>query len=460
LDTNIARDSTSFYQSITTKQKNPNKKKNQNTTKYQYMETENPNLSSPPNNSNGSTTSDLLLSSPSSQIKTETTPPPSHSFDMNMTMNMNIMNTGQSSPPPENLQPHAKKLRIDSGDMSFGFNNEAFADHQLLIRVEGREYEQPTVVYVSKLLIAGKSVYFRENIGISPSTTIVLQPQHNIKHFVDIIKWMYVDCFDTAGIELLDVMTLAYKFKVKAAIARCASELIANFMTGANASKYIENEIMMRRECANTDDTEFGGFVQLWTQAKQFLRDKFRNFEMEVWTSKDFTEMNVEGLKVVLSSNDLRIGTENTVFAAYRQWIHTNFEDRKYYAALLLPLIRFPLLQHNYLLDVVRTEADLDYPEDAKKTFAKQIIDAYVYHCCSADRREALKECEVPKRTIVPELLSTKFYWKLEKISTKKRSMVRTVLSWRIFSVFANAKKKSKCQRWGYNWIIYALKNT
>jgi len=85
-----------------------------------------------------------------------------------------------------------------------------------------------------------------------------------------------------------------------------------------------------------------------------------------------------------------------------------------------LPLIRFPLLQHNYLLDVVRTEADLDYPEDAKKTFAKQIIDAYVYHCCSADRREALKECEVPKRTFVPELLSTKFYWKLEKISTKK----------------------------------------
>jgi len=262
--------------------------------------------------------------------------------------------------------------------------------------------------------------YFRENIGVSPSTTIILQPQHNIKHFVDIIKWMYVDSFDTAGVELLDVMTLAFKFKVKAAIARCATELVANFMTGANAPKYIENEIMMRRDCANTDDNEFGGFVQLWTQAKQFLRDKFRNFEMEVWTSKDFIEMNVEGLKVVLSSNDLRIGTENTVFAAFRQWVHTNFEERKFYAAQLLHLIRFPLLQHNYLLDVVRTEADLDYPEDAKKTFAKQIIDAYVYHCCSADRRDALKECEVPKRTFVPELLSTKFYWKLEKISTKK----------------------------------------
>jgi len=133
-----------------------------------------------------------------------------------------------------------------------------------------------------------------------------------------------------------------------------------------------------------------------------------------------------KGLKVVLSSDDLKVGAENTVFAAYREWIHHDFEPRKFHAASLIPLIRFPLLHQNYLLDVVRNEftpqADSEYPEDAKKQFAKKIIDAYVYHCVSAERNDALREFNFSRRVYSTELLSTKFLWKIENISQKKEA--------------------------------------
>lgn len=36
---------------------------------------------------------------------------------------------------------------------------------------------------------------------------------------------------------------------------------------------------------------------------------------------------------------------------------------------------------------MVRTEADLDYPEEAKKLFAKRLIECYIYHTGSDARR-------------------------------------------------------------------------
>lgn len=320
-------------------------------------------------------------------------------------------------------QPASKRQKVtggDMGDMSFGFNNEAFSDHKLLISVEGSS-EPPQTVHVSKLLVARASAWFRTNM--TPATTEVkLSPNTKISSFVDIIKWMYFNKFDTAGLELLEVMTLAFKFKVSAAIDACAVELQSH-MTTDIACKFIDNELKMRKEYSKTEDAEFGGFVTLWTEAKNYLKEQFQNFTHERWSSQEFKQLTPEGLKVVLSSDDLKVGTENTVFAAYREWMHHDFETRKVHAAALIPLIRFPLLHQNYLLDVVRTEADGDYPDDAKKQFAKKIIDAYVFHCVSADRHDALREFNLSRRVYSTELLQTKFYWKIDNISQKKEAI-------------------------------------
>jgi len=100
--------------------------------------------------------------------------------------------------------------------------------------------------------------------------------------------------------------------------------------------------------------------------------------------------------------------------------MHHDFEKRKFHATDLLPYIRFPSLHQNYLLDVVRVEADCDYPDEAKKAFAKKIIEAYVYHSISTDRHESLHEYTVVRRQYMPELLQTKFYWKITNISSRK----------------------------------------
>jgi len=325
--------------------------------------------------------------------------------------------------PTDTTSSSPAVIKVDDPvDMSFGFNNEAFSDHKLAVVVDG-DADYSAIIHVSKLLIAGKSVYFREKMTPGPVTVVTLPSRQNIQPFIDLIRWMYIERFHTIGIDLLDVMTLAFKFKVKAATACCATELVDHHMTVEHACKFMENEIAMRREYSGMDESEFGGFVQLWEQAKRFLQEKFCIFTMEAWTSKEFLDMNVEGIVTIFSSNELKVGTENTIFAAYRQWIHCDFMHRKRHAVLLLPLIRFPFMHHNYLLDVVRTEADLDYPEEAKKIFAKQIIDAYVYHCCSSERVEALKEFNIPKRIYSPEFLATKFFWKITNISSKKEAI-------------------------------------
>jgi hypothetical protein len=52
------------------------------------------------------------------------------------------------------------------------------------------------------------------------------------------------------------------------------------------------------------------------------------------------------------------------MFAAFRLWLHRDFEGRKKYAAQLLPLIRFTQIRPDYLLDVVKKEGEASYPED------------------------------------------------------------------------------------------------
>ena len=107
-------------------------------------------------------------------------------------------------------------------------------------------------------------------------------------------------------------------------------------------------------------------------------------------------------------------------------WTHRDFEGRKQHAKILLPHIRFSQLRQDYLLDIVKKEGEMAYPEEvtitckslftvmqAKKMFAKKIIEAYVYHTTSPERRAALRlACEVPRK-YEETLQKETFFWKV-----------------------------------------------
>lgn len=135
-----------------------------------------------------------------------------------------------------------------------------------------------------------------------------------------------------------------------------------------------------------------------------------------------WVNLPVEALRHIFASSSLHVGCENSVFAAYRAWIHFDFDHRRLDALSLLPLLRFPFIHRNYLMDVVRAEADLDYPDEVKKLFAKKLIECYIYHTGSDPRREVLGEPLPEPRRYDPTLLTVKRSFQIPNISQTREA--------------------------------------
>jgi len=329
--------------------------------------------------------------------------------------------SSHSRPIDDEISQVQKKQKVDdlheNGDdeMGFAFDDTNFSDHQLTVSAPEQETR---VLRISKLILASNSVYFKSKIlSDSTNTAVELDDTEKIEHFVDLIRWMYCKTFSSKGGELSEVMMLAYKFKVKKALEKCVAEL-SQEMSVSNACQYLEQESSMNKQFPNEE--YFQGFSQLWQQSREYLRTTFKELNLATFTSQTFLALTPDGIKTVLESDELHIGTENTVFAALKQWLYVDFNTRKLHAADLLRCVKFQHLQKNYLLDVVRPEADQDYPEDARQVFAKEIIEAYVHHCTSQERLTSLNIKVTPQRNYDERLLQENFEWKIDEVSSKR----------------------------------------
>jgi len=319
--------------------------------------------------------------------------------------------------PPNQKKQKVEQNESQNGDdeMGFAFDDTNFSDHQLTVTAPDQETR---VLHISKLILASHSAYFKSKI-LSDSTNTLVELENNEKiiHFVDLIKWMYCKTFASKGGELSEVMMLAYKFKVKKALEKCAAEL-SQEMSVSNACQYLEQEATMNKQFPNEE--YFQGFTQLWQQSREYLRTIFRELNLATFTSQTFLALTPDGIKAVLESDELHVGTENTVFAALKQWLYVDFNNRKHHASELLQCIKFQHLQKNYLLDVARPEADQDYPDEARQIFAKEIIEAYLFHCTSPERQAALSIKVSSPRNYDEKLLQENFEWRIEEVSTKR----------------------------------------
>jgi len=247
-------------------------------------------------------------------------------------------------------------------------------------------------------------------------TVVALEDEYTVEQMKDLLRWMYVREFQCKGADLSCVMSLAHIYQADRAIRQCAVEL-AQDMTIENACAYLDQEVAMR---AKGEGQNLAGFEKLWSEARDFIQKEFQEINGEILVSEKLVDLNVEGIKVVLASESVRIGTENTMFSIYRAWVHANFEERKQFASVLLPLLRFSQVRKDFLLDVIKKEGELGYPEEGKKVFARKIIDAYVYHTTSQERRDALKLVTEQPRTYDDRLLKEVFVWKIEGMGESK----------------------------------------
>jgi hypothetical protein len=356
------------------------------------------------------------------------------------------------------LQPPQKKQKIEGengGDdeMGFAFDDVTFSDHQLSVSAPEQETR---IIHISKLILASHSVYFKTKIiSDSTCTAVELVEDEKIEHFVDLIRWMYTKTFASKGGELSEVMMLAYKFKVKKALEKCVFEL-SQEMSVSNACQYLEQESSMNKQFPNEE--YFQGFSQLWLQSREYLRNTFKELTLATFCSPTFLALTPDGLKAVLESDELHVGTENTVFAALKQWLYIDFPTRKLHAAELLQCIKFQHLQKNYLLDIVRPEADQDYPDEARNIFAKEIIEAYVFHCTSQERLTSLNVKIPTMRNYDEKLLREDFEWTIEEVSGKRELWSQAFFLGGYFLYLLMQRKNAKGPKGGTIGLYMHLK--
>jgi len=109
------------------------------------------------------------------------------------------------------------------------------------------------------------------------------------------------------------------------------------------------------------------------------------NVMLEKWK-----KLPVKGVQMVLSSDALQVSCENTVFRALEAWVATDPETRKEHVATLLPLIRFPLCDVNFVLDVVKRSPYVD-----ARVFEPLLLEA-LEHFATCEERHSLFPVTTP----------------------------------------------------------------
>lgn len=118
------------------------------------------------------------------------------------------------------------------------------------------------------------------------------------------------------------------------------------------------------------------------SRCEEFLIEEFSPLDSQ-WSSEEFLSLSSNGLQKVLSSNDLCVSSENTVFLALMKWSEVNevFDDQ---LDPLLELVRFKAMTINYLHDVVTS----DHPIASTVTKFPQLFEeAVFYHAFSKERQ-------------------------------------------------------------------------
>ena len=167
-----------------------------------------------------------------------------------------------------------------------------------------------------------------------------------------LLEAMYkFDTLDNASVdELLDVLRLAHKYKVKYVLKKCKYCLQAMAV-----SVEICNKIMhfIKVECIITDIDDLVELLQ------SFLAKEFSPLDT-TWQTTSFTELCEPSIKYLLSSDKLVAESENTVFHALMHWIeHHGIENVLKHKQLpsLLSVVRFELLTADYLYNIVQHHA-------------------------------------------------------------------------------------------------------
>ena len=291
------------------------------------------------------------------------------------------------SAPHHSVECESEKAVILDSDRIQGNLNESLRQHK---------------IYVHGLWLAVQSQYFRSLLHSSGmkeahDTEVhikILESEENA-HLL-LLEAMYrSDVVNDKSVDdVLDVLELADKYDVKLVFKKCKYVLQKNATT-FEISTEIMRVIKVKHNMNNVED--LAATLQL------VLAQEFSPLD-ENWQSEKFTTLSEPSVKYLLSSDDLIVQSENTVFHALMYWMKQNDIDP---AGLeetndLLAVVRFKLVKIDYLYNVIKNHPiALKMPK-----FHELYLSGMTYKAIPPTQKKLLEEQPVlrkkPERDIIP----------------------------------------------------------
>ena len=249
-------------------------------------------------------------------------------------------------------------------------------------------------IYVHGLRLAVQSSYFRSLLHSSgmketycTEVHLKISESEENAHLI-LLEAMYrSDVLNDKPVdELLAVLELAHKYDVKFVFKKCKYVLQKNATTFEICTQ-IMHVIKVKHNMNDVED--LAATLQL------ILAQEFSPLD-ENWQSEKFSDLSEPSVKYLLSSDDLIVQSENTVFHALMHWMEQNYVDP---ASLeetndLLAAVRFKLVTIDYLYNVVK-----NHPIASKMPkFMELCFDGMTYHAIPEEQKMLLKDQPVLRK--------------------------------------------------------------
>lgn len=150
------------------------------------------------------------------------------------------------------------------------------------------------------------------------------------------------------------LLRYAYTGKISINFSNVQSIMIgASFLALVNVQQACSEYLKYRLNTLNVLNIKSFAFTlgccSLFEASKRFI---YRNFE-EISKISDFLNLSLNELVDIICCDELNICSEKIVFEAVVNWINHDVEKRQNYFPIILKHVRLPLLEPEYLTDVV-----------------------------------------------------------------------------------------------------------
>ena len=366
--------------------------------------------------------------------------------DLNETSNGNEMQDQQESQisTDENDADLSltNKEQVEDSNEIFSEDNESFSTNESQVI---RQHK----FYIHSTWLAVQSSYFRSLFysGMKESNVKEVHVQilaNEEKAHLMLLEAMYkIDTLDNAILdELLNVLKLAHKYDVKFVFRKCKYCL----QTAIDSLEVCE-KIMRFIKVDNTiTDVE-----DLASTLRSFLAKEFSPLD-KTWQTRSFEELCEPSVRYLLSSDELRTESENTVFHALMYWIEQQGTEHVLKAEgmpSILSVVRFELIPIDYLYNIVQHDSIAKTFPDFNHHYLRGIS----YHALPSNIRKTLNNKPVkrgvkPVQTDVPVMVQPTPYFTW--------SFTWVIPGDKLDTLIENEKELKSDEFWycGYNMVL------